>query len=389
MSLAGLAVTRSGRPLIFLLIALAGWTSMRISFGSLPFVRDAPVEYLGSVSELIDEFRPRLLGAERSKGNLGVEMPTEADGVRSTNLGRWQPEVLFPGAGPALLPPGFDVGPVATPRQRPAVSQPLRLAASHNLMWMAAMSQVPVPREIAHLFDRARSAPPIIPSERQHEQLARRAFSFSSWLFLRAGREDYAGNGASPFYGRSQVGAIANYRLSSSSAAEPAAYLRADAALVSRGERQLAAGLSLRPISSLPVRVHVEARATQQSGRTELRPSAFVTAGTDAAPLPAGFAARSYIQAGYVGGRFSSAFADGQLVATREVARFDLGALRAGVGAWGGAQRGAHRLDIGPSLNLSVQFGETPASVSLDYRVRVAGDAAPGSGAALTLSRVF
>ena len=46
-------------------------------------------------------------------------------------------------------------------------------------------------------------------------------------------------------------------------------------------------------------------------------------------------------------------------------------------GRVGRAQRGVQRLDIGPSATLSIPLGEAPANLSLDYRVRVAGDAAP------------
>ena len=111
--------------------------------------------------------------------------------------------------------------------------------------------------------------------------------------------------------------------------------------------------------------------------------------GFDRIDLPAQVAARGYGQAGYVGGEFATAFADGAFVAEREVARFDLGRVSLGGGAWGGAQQGAARLDIGPSLTVDLRLGAAPARIEADYRWRVAGNAEPGNGGVVTLSTGF
>ena len=63
--------------------------------------------------------------------------------------------------------------------------------------------------------------------------------------------------------------------------------------------------------------------------------------------------------------------------------------LRLGAGAWGGAQDGAKRLDLGPSASFDLPVGRVNTRLSADYRFRVAGDAAPGSGAAVTFSAGF
>ena len=94
-------------------------------------------------------------------------------------------------------------------------------------------------------------------------------------------------------------------------------------------------------------------------------------------------------QAGYVGGKYASAFADGQLRAERPLAEFGDAKLTAGGGAWGGAQKGAARLDIGPSASLQLKLGQTSSRLSMDWRFRVAGAAEPASGPALTISAGF
>ena len=215
-------------------------------------------------------------------------------------------------------------------------------------------------------------------------------WSFDGWSLWRAGSPGaVAGAGLQPSYGASQAGGVVRYRLSQTSLDSPQIYLRASQTLVSRGESEVAAGASARLIEKLPLRAHGELRATRRPANTEIRPAAFVTTELPAEALPMGMRATFYAQAGYVGGEFSTPFADGQLGVDTSVARFDLGDLRIGGGAWGGAQKGAARLDIGPSASISLEKGPVPARLSVDYRVRVAGDAEPGSGVAVTLTTGF
>ena len=66
--------------------------------------------------------------------------------------------------------------------------------------------------------------------------------------------------------------------------------------------------------------------------------------------------------------------------------------LSAGIGAWGAVQSAATlvgRADAGPSLRLRWASRPLPVELAVDYRVRVAGNAAPGSGVAVTLSTAF
>ena len=63
--------------------------------------------------------------------------------------------------------------------------------------------------------------------------------------------------------------------------------------------------------------------------------------------------------------------------------------LSLGVATWGGAQKDAQRIDIGPTLRLDVTLGDVPARISVDWRERVGGDAGPDSGLAATLSTQF
>lgn len=195
--------------------------------------------------------------------------------------------------------------------------------------------------------------------------------------------------GRVPSYGASQAGAVLRYRLATRSGNEPHAYVRAYRALISRGESELAPGLSVRPLAGLPLRAHAELRVTDRSSGTDLRPAVLVTTELPPRALPAGMRAEMYVQGGYVGGSYATAFADGQLHVLRDVEQFDLGRLSLGAGLWAGAQKGASRTDLGPTMRLDLNIGQVPARLAVYYRARVAGDAEPGSGAAVTLSTRF
>ncbi|MGI8944442.1 MAG: hypothetical protein ACR2FJ_09490 [Qipengyuania sp.] len=250
------------------------------------------------------------------------------------------------------------------------------------------MARLPMPESVREALVRSTQTRDAVGGNRNAGILQR--LSLDSWVFLRSGMRGTAG--ASPLpaaYGRSQAGAVWRFELLPQSRHLPEAFARISRALVDEGESDLALGLSAKPLADLPFRAHAEARITRRAGRTEIRPAGFVTAGVDRRHLPLDLALRGYAQAGYVGGDFATGFADGSLQIDREVARFGLGQVRAGGGAWGGAQRGSARLDVGPTASLGMRIGESPIRLSVDYRVRVAGDAAPGSGAALTLSTGF
>ena len=220
-------------------------------------------------------------------------------------------------------------------------------------------------------------------------------WSLDGWAFWRQGSSAApVSQGRVPVYGASQAGAGLQYRLAPASGHDPRLYARAYRALVTLGENELAAGASLRPLARLPVRVAGEVRYTDAAAFSTFRPAAYAV--TELAPLRLPFGAQGevYAQGGWVGGPGSTAFADAQASVTRSlpvVAHLTDERLRLslGAGAWGGAQKGAQRADIGPTLRLDTRLGKVPTRIAVDWRLRVAGDAAPGSGVAVTVSAGF
>jgi hypothetical protein len=169
----------------------------------------------------------------------------------------------------------------------------------------------------------------------------------------------------------------------------PQAYLRASAALAGEREHEVAIGLSARPLGRVPVRVAIEGRLGETDRGTRARPAAYAV--TELAPfrLPAGVRAEIYAQAGYAGGAFATVFVDGQAHVERPLAKRGGIEVSLGTGAWGGAQEDASRLDIGPTATVSFRLGKGLGRIAADYRFRVAGNAEPASGPALTVSAGF
>jgi hypothetical protein len=269
-------------------------------------------------------------------------------------------------------------------------------AAAHQILWRTALRTplAPAPR-LADVSGGAgeEGEPPFLPAAPAQGMAGR--WSMDAWGFWRQGSDAAPiSQGRVPIYGASQIGAVLNYRLAPANARDPRLFVRAYRALVRRGESEVALGASLRPLPRVPVRVFGEVRYTDGAFRSEARPAAYAV--TEIAPvaLPFGTRLEAYAQGGWVGGTDDTLFADGQASLTREVEKLagltdNHLRLSLGAGAWGGAQEGAHRIDLGPTMRLDVTLGEVPARVSVDWRERVEGDAGPGSGAAVTLSTRF
>jgi hypothetical protein len=83
-----------------------------------------------------------------------------------------------------------------------------------------------------------------------------------------------------------------------------------------------------------------------------------------------------------VGLKSRDLFIDGGLTVTRPLFK----QFSAGFGVWGGAQPGLYRIDAGPRLTMRVRKN---VKFHLDWRQKLAGNARPGSGPALTLAGDF
>jgi hypothetical protein len=223
--------------------------------------------------------------------------------------------------------------------------------------------------------------PAALPPQRGPVQASPGRWSLSAWAFVRHGGT--APLAAGGLLGGSQAGARLTYRLNRDSGRPLALSARLSTPLRRGSGAEAALGVDWKPARRLPV--HLLAERRQALGR-EGRSAFAVTfyGGVSDASLGR-FRIDGYAQAGIVGARSRDPFADGSLrVSLPLTARARLGA-----GAWGAAQPGLARLDIGPQAALRLPVAGRAVTLAADWRVRVAGDAEPGSGPTLTLATDF
>lgn len=378
-----------GQPLLALVLVMVSWVGARAALWEAPQAVATP--------EPARQVKPVVKPADGAAAGLA---PRKAKRPAPAAMPKMAP-VTEP-----LPAPTFEATPQLDPakakRQREVMLQSeahyelLQIANDMPLTEREAnLAAVPPPFAYPAMLAAAPSPPP---SDRQPEQppaLAR--WSGDAWLLLRPGGNGFNAPGAglpgaivpAGFYGGSQAGAVLRYRLAPASAWRPALYLRAASGIERPRGEEVALGFSFRPLGKVPVAAMVEGRATRTTTGTVVRPAAALVTELPPAQLPGGLRAEAYLQAGYVGGRDATGFVDGQARIEKPLASLGKFRLRAGGGAWGGAQRGANRLDLGPTATLEIPLGGATSRVAADYRFRMAGGAAPGSGPVVTVSVGF
>ncbi|MCB2086749.1 MAG: hypothetical protein H6920_09305 [Sphingomonadaceae bacterium] len=365
---------KPGQPLIVLATVLAVWVVGRIALWQSPFpASDAWPELLFG-----DVAIPAFPMAERQPVAQQLPVPSRSAFQTADIPNDWLSTQLQELNGDTRSVPVANV----------------EVLAGHQLMWMAAMSRVPVPAEVAGLM---RIATPVDRLDGQRHLVDGQGgqakdvdrWGFDAWVLYRPNSTGGLQGVRPASYGASQAGAVINYRLDPGNSREPRLYLRGTRAFARPRETEAAFGLSVRPLPKVPLRAQAELRLQHAGGRNEWRPAVLGVSEIDPVKLPLNGRADVYLQAGYVGGDFATPFVDGQARLTGRVTRTDDAWVDAGVGVWGGAQKGAARLDLGPTAGVGLKLGDVPARLSVDYRQRVAGDAAPQSGIAVTLSTSF
>lgn len=373
---------RRGQPLLVLGAVMLCWVSARavISRTELGATEMVPLARAFSGARAAPRLSPN-----PAEATARVERPAEpaAEWARATQLGhgRWSRVGAGQGAvGSPALPPSQKLHETA-------------LAGEPRLVGI----QAPLAPAIGQTSGDARlgtgqpstALSPFGPSPVRNAGRGERRWSADAWLLLRSGGGAASAGPSVATYGASQVGAVLRYRLWPGNAHRPTGYVRVSAALNGSGEREAALGVSVRPLTALPVFVAGEGRVGHLSGRIVVRPAVMAVTELPPITLPMNARAEFYVQGGYVGGQGATPFIDGQLRIDRRVARAGAVEVRAGGGAWGGAQRGAGRLDLGPAVTLQAALGPAAMRLGLDWRFRLMGDAEPASGPALTISAGF
>jgi len=398
---------RRGQPLMVLAAVMVGWTVLRLATWADPLAAVTEREMPDAATPLVGNLTTGTAARAQASATPAAPLASLPDLPRSLANPPAKP-LASPLAAPLPVPVQMPAPmPLPSPLPQPTLADPataqpttrpaptaLRTAVGHTMLLAAAFSQMELPPHLAALFQ-ARSGPltvpqPVAPAPPPPAATTHQGsrWSLDGWVLWRDDTTTPLTTGR-PSYGRSQAGAVARFALAPASGHAPQAYLRGSTALQGAREQAAAFGLAARPLPRVPLRAAVEARATHGDDGTRLRPAAYLV--TELAPqdLPGGLRAEAYGQAGYIAGRGHTAFADGQVRVDRSVVLAEDFDLRAGAAAWGGAQRQAARLDVGPTASVSFRLGAARGRLAADYRLRLAGDAQPASGPALTLSAGF
>lgn len=340
---------RTGRPLRFLGAVGGSWVALRIAI---------VWQATGSLPEAIRQVVP---GARAEPAALMVEAPRSHAPMAATR------PASVAARSAAVTAPGRSF-PTADP-----VRAALALAAAARFGDAIYLGQAGSPVQQPSATPTAAVAP-----TRSRSFGSR--LSVSSWMIARDG----TGIGASPTapqLGGAQGGVRVDYAFGGGFAATGRI-----AAPAAGSGRELSLGIAYRP-GALPVRLVAEQRiALDNSGSG---PALGISGGVSAKPLAAGFTLDGYAQAGAILRRGIEHYADGSLRAARPLTSAGPVQIDAGGGAWGGLQRGVARLEVGPSVGARIPLADRMLRVSLDWRQRIAGNARPGSGPALTIGSDF
>lgn len=366
----------------FIVVAVLGWIGFRaVTLGLIPggeaLAFDGPPSSAATTSAAIPPIASTMFA------------PLEPVGHEAPPTAAYPPYAVAPYPMPYAVPVAYAAGVSRAPAVRYAVpygrsewgpedSQSFSLSpAARYADAGTPLEQWPLDRIVngagSNSRPRAQSPAELIRAIPGIDRL-----SMSAWTMMRRdpGAQSLATNGQ---LGGSQAGARLLWRIDRRLGVS----VRSSAPIggVQR-TAELAAGLRYQPFVNVPVAFTAERRQSFGRDRGRSAFAVFAEGGVYDRPVAARFSLDAYLQAGVVGIRDHAAFIDGSATLTRPI----WGPLSGGVGIWGGAQPGLARFDAGPRL--SWRIGRTMRA-HVDYRQRLAGQAAPGSGPVLTLAGNF
>lgn len=355
----------------FLALAVVGWAGVRAA--TLGLIPGADMFTIGRSAAAVPPIAPTPFAAIEPVSPAAWPQQPGAEVYR------------YPVAVPVAVPYYYRL-PVGVPQASAAVMAAPSQSIAYAEPMAGPLFDVPVrPLDDWPLADIARSpwaagsSTPVPSPSESMPGLPRRLdrIQLSAWALLRnePGPQALAAGG---MLGGSQAGARLTYNFNHWLAAS----VRTSSPVNQASGGEVAGGVRITPLRSLPVAITLERRQAMSDfgGRSAF--AALIEGGLYQRPVGWGFDLDGYAQAGVVGINSRDLFADGGFTLTRPVfANFS-----AGLGLWGGVQPDLYRLDAGPRLTMRLRNG---MRAHLDWRQRLTGNAAPGSGPAVTLAADF
>jgi len=380
------------RPsLRFLAFAVIGWAAFRAF--SLGLFRLGPLTEQSEARPLppivatqFPPVEPVAPADSFGPGGVPVSVASDVSPNAQAIIRYLQGQLSVPAVGQRIAPI-YQLR-VAVPASPPALPpRPTPLAGAMPMPAAAFYSPLP-PLDrwplsgIAGISHPATRSDAVLPAQSAPLDLRRiDRLQLTMWALLRSPQTELAPS--SPLASGGQLsGSQAGLRLTYNLMRQIAASLRTTTEVGRRGG-ELAGGIRVQPFVNFPAWVTVERR--QQLGKYGGGRNAFALffeGGVYDRPMPFQFNLDAYLQGGVVGLHSRDRFVDGALTLTRPVYRN----FSAGLGVWGGAQPGLYRVDAGPRISMQVRRN---VRVHFDWRQRLAGNALPGSGPAVTLAGNF
>ena len=282
-----------------------------------------------------------------------------------------------------MMVPVYYAAPVSTPAvsRSPHLDALMPTPRGAAIYGSVPLDDMPMSRLAAVSIPARSSVPVQVTPDAQPLRPKLDRLQLSSWALLRSQQVGIAGSrslASGGQLGASQAGARLIYNFNRQLAL--AARMSSE---VGRRGGEAALGVRVHPLAHVPVWLTAERRqriGRFGGGRNDF--ALFAEAGLYQQSLPWRLRLDSYLQGGVVGVKSRDLFIDGALSVTRPVYRN----FSFGFGVWGGAQPGLSRLDAGPRVTMQVRRN---LKVHADWRQKLAGNARPGSGPALTLSGDF
>jgi hypothetical protein len=209
-----------------------------------------------------------------------------------------------------------------------------------------------------------------------------RQWSLSGYALVRPGGGN-AGIVPNGQLGGGQTGLRAQRMLVGSGRFSLSANGRVSAPLGQRVGKEAGLGLALRRSGRVPVELLVERRiALDRGGRDAF--AALVAGGFDDLRLPGRLLLSGYAQAGVIGLKRRDGFVDGAIRAERDLLTVGKTGIRVGALLAGARQPHVSRLDVGPEIAARFRLAGASVRLGAEWRERIGGNAAPGSGPAIT-----
>ena len=343
-------MSTAGRPLRFLGWFLGGWVCVRAGM---------------------------LLSPMWNAPDIGV---VEARGLASGPVAAWRQAAQPTPGHVALVPVGVRAGQGHAHRvERRRFGQPARAQAATGWTQLEKAEAVLVVKIAPG--EASREQPALVTPSRR----SARRWSGSTWVLWRP----EVGRGAvqAPLLGGSQMGARLDYRLGDVGGPF-SLYGRVGRALTGLSSEEAALGLAWRA-GSLPFSLLAERRQRiGPGGRNAF--ALLVAGGFNPREIAPRTEVDGYVQAGVVGLPGRDAFIDGKSSISYRLRPASSGwDVAIGGALSGSAQPGVERLDVGPEVRVRVPIGPASVRLSAEYRARIAGQARPSSGPAITLVSDF